>query len=982
MKSTSLISRCKNIRTGLLVLTAALTSTSIGRAQCFLPVAGPTTQPTAVAASSDSLVVVGTFYPGINSPVRAFRWLASDNSFTDLGTINGGISCSPTAISADGSVVVGWSQTSSAVHAFRWAANEAVNMLDLQTLPGGSDSAATAVSADGSLVVGWSQAGGLNQHAFRWRIGDTALEDLQTLPGGSFSVATGLSADGQVIVGYGDNSAGQIHGLVWPAGASSPSDLQALPGQNSSLAKAVSADGSTVLGLGEADAPGYVEDAIRWTLGSGGFSGPADLAMTLVPTNSSSTPSIISADGTVVAGTVTSMTSAPQAARWTVAGGVTLLGTIDNAGTYSASTVLSADGSVVVGSGDLNNTPQVAFRWSAVDQVMKSLQSDFGLPIPSDWTLLTPISVSADGQRIVGNGSVSPSGSVVWLAALRPVMTSLYPQSALVGSPGFTLTVNGYCFGNDAVIYWNGVAKNTTLANGQLSATILSTDLTLGVNQNINTVLVTVEDSGGVVGSLPFTIVNSTIGPTQSQTALPGQTVAVSAPTTGGGPPVMSATINNPAGSPPVTVSAATYASTPAVGIGFETGTAFVDLQVLGATVLNSIVVTFYSPNPAPNLLYWDSAGWHQVLSSGGVMPTWVQAPSSALSSATIILDSTSTPPITALSGTPFGLPIPPVINCPGNIVVSTDPGQCSAVVHYTVTASANSGSATVVCSPPSGATFSKGATTVNCTATAGPGNQATCSFTVTVNDTQPPAVGSISAPSSPVAVPSQVNASANFTDNCGPHTAVWDWGDGTTSAGAVTEANGSGLVAGSHAYTAAGVYTLSLTVKDEVGNHGQAVFQYVVIYDPSAGFVTGGGWINSPAGAYAANPGLTGKATFGFVSKYQKGASVPAGQTEFHFQMASFNFQSTAYQWLVISGAKAQYKGSGTVNGISGYSFILTATDGEISGGGGVDKFRIHITNTATGATAYDNVPGAADDINNANPEAIAGGDIVIHSN
>jgi hypothetical protein len=160
-----------------------------------------------------------------------------------------------------------------------------------------------------------------------------------------------------------------------------------------------------------------------------------------------------------------------------------------------------------------------------------------------------------------------------------------------------------------------------------------------------------------------------------------------------------------------------------------------------------------------------------------------------------------------------------------------------------------------------------------------------------------------------------------------------------------------------------------------------QALSQYVVVYDPNGGFVTGGGWINSPAGAYAANPGLTGKATFGFVSKYEKGATIPTGQIQFQFQVAGFNFQSTAYQWLVIAGAKAQYKGTGTINGTSGYTFMLTATDGAINGGGGVDKFRIHITSTATGGTVYDNVRGAGDDLNSANPQAIGGGDIVIHS-
>ncbi|MFL6352356.1 MAG: hypothetical protein ACJ74Z_10980 [Bryobacteraceae bacterium] len=80
-----------------------------------------------------------------------------------------------------------------------------------------------------------------------------------------------------------------------------------------------------------------------------------------------------------------------------------------------------------------------------------------------------------------------------------------------------------------------------------------------------------------------------------------------------------------------------------------------------------------------------------------------------------------------------------------------------------------------------------------------------------------------------------------------------------------------------------------------------------IVIYDPSAGFVTGGGWINSPGGAYTPKPSLTGKATFGFVSKYQKRATVPTGDTEFQFQVTNFDFHSNTYQWMVVSGPMAQ---------------------------------------------------------------------------
>src|SRR6266581_7865386 len=126
---------------------------------------------------------------------------------------------------------------------------------------------------------------------------------------------------------------------------------------------------------------------------------------------------------------------------------------------------------------------------------------------------------------------------------------------------------------------------------------------------------------------------------------------------------------------------------------------------------------------------------------------------------------------------------------------------------------------------------------------------------------------------------------------------------------------------------------------------------------------VTGGGWINSPAGAYTSNAILSGKANFGFVSNYQKGANVPTGQTEFQFNVANFNFHSTSYEWLVIAGAKAQYKGVGTVNGVGNYGFILTAIDGEINGGGGVDKFRIKIWDiNNNGTIVYDNQLGASD--------------------
>ena len=160
-----------------------------------------------------------------------------------------------------------------------------------------------------------------------------------------------------------------------------------------------------------------------------------------------------------------------------------------------------------------------------------------------------------------------------------------------------------------------------------------------------------------------------------------------------------------------------------------------------------------------------------------------------------------------------------------------------------------------------------------------------------------------------------------------------------------------------------------------------ESPFNYAVVYDPSAGFVTGGGWIDSPEGAYAPDPSLTGKANFGFVSKYQKGATTPTGQTQFQFKVADLNFHSNEYEWLVIvvAGARAKYKGSGTINGEGDYGFMVTAIDGQLNGGGGEDKFRIKIWDKSNeGVIVYDNQMDA-EDTEDATT-ILGGGKVIIH--
>jgi PKD repeat protein len=246
------------------------------------------------------------------------------------------------------------------------------------------------------------------------------------------------------------------------------------------------------------------------------------------------------------------------------------------------------------------------------------------------------------------------------------------------------------------------------------------------------------------------------------------------------------------------------------------------------------------------------------------------------------------------------------------------------------------------------------------------------------------PSLGALGVPAAPLGLQSggtAVTVTASFTDpgTLDTHTGAISCDGGTAGAVSANAVNGSGTASGVCTFTAAGVYTVSMTVSDDDGGSDtETAVSYIVIYDATGGFVTGGGWIDSPPGAYPENESLTGKATFGFVAKYQKGATVPTGNTEFQFHAGSLDFHGDTYQWLVIAGAKAQYKGVGTIAGRSGtFAFLVTAIDGNLSGGGGVDKFRIKIWDAETSTVVYDNKLGQAETSDAAT--ALGGGSISI---
>ena len=249
-------------------------------------------------------------------------------------------------------------------------------------------------------------------------------------------------------------------------------------------------------------------------------------------------------------------------------------------------------------------------------------------------------------------------------------------------------------------------------------------------------------------------------------------------------------------------------------------------------------------------------------------------------------------------------------------------------------------------------------------TCTDGAGNSTSREVTVCV-------AHNITGPTSGAAfkIGTAVNFAGTFWDVPGKtHTARWTFDDVLSTTAKVVEPSGLnfGTVTGTYTFTTPGVYKIKMKVTDNTGQTNWVdtagdVEAIVVIYDPNGGYTIGGGHISAFAGSYPADPSKTGKLSFGFNSKYTN-ATNPKGETQIKFAVGGLEFNALNYDYLAISSARAQFRGFGKVNGESGYNFILTVIDGQLTGGGGVDKFRIKIWNKTTGALVFDSQTGASD--------------------
>ena len=238
------------------------------------------------------------------------------------------------------------------------------------------------------------------------------------------------------------------------------------------------------------------------------------------------------------------------------------------------------------------------------------------------------------------------------------------------------------------------------------------------------------------------------------------------------------------------------------------------------------------------------------------------------------------------------------------------------------------------------------------------------------------PVVTLVSSAPDPVAISAQpVMAYGEFSDadDDDSHTAVWDWGDNTTSAGTVDQSANS--VSGSHEYATPGVYAVTLTVSDAYPASDSAVYQqFVVIYDP-VGRLRHRRRLDQLTGrCLRRRPGADRQGQLRLRGQVQEGRQRAGRQhRSSSSRPADLNFESTSYDWLVIAGQdKAKYKGTRHHQRQRDYKFMLTAVDNGNSG----DKFHIKIWDD--NGVMYDNDASSGDDAYDGTE--LGGGNIKIH--
>jgi len=603
---------------------------------------------------------------------RAFIW--ENGKMTDLGTL-GGNSSAASAINEAGQVIGSSETAGGEIHAFIW---ESGTMTDLGAA--GVLSYATAINEAGQ-VLGYISVTEFLRHAFVWENGTITNLTL----GGNHSIASDLNEVGQV-VGYSETAGGELHAFVWESG--SITDLGTLGGSHS-FAFVINEAGQI---LGASNLAGNVEyhafiaqataldQTITVTTNAPDSLRTGDV-FTVEATASSGLPVSYSASGSCT----------NTGADFTMSSGTGVCMVLyDQAGDASHNpapqvieTVMHINSAPLITEGEsidltmpqtdpptrleftlhATDVDGATFTWGISRAATHGTASDkTNLPqcmlsagFSCGYVSYIPISgySGADSFDVqVSDGDLTDTITVnvtIGTPVPVPIINSISPASAQAGGPDLTLSVTGADFAANADVRWYNPSTNisTDLVTAYSSPSSLSAVVPSSLLTSAGTFEVRAFNpapGGGLSTPLAFFVTQSGAGVTStSSDTSTSPTGTATASTGGSGAGTPGSVTATAIGSGTIIVSV--YDSNP-VGISTFTATGdYFDVYVSQDSNFTEITLVICNMQGNAKIRWWNGSAW-----------ILVSPQSYGYGCVTMQLSNTSTPTISQLTGTVFGV--------------------------------------------------------------------------------------------------------------------------------------------------------------------------------------------------------------------------------------------------------------------------------------------------------------------------------------